>query len=359
MLQRAFRVIVWLWGGLLLSLVLAVWFGRQATSHMIAFKRYVPPNYTLVLFDVRTHTEHVLADAVSGGLIAWSPDGSALTYEANDPSGNNLYEIYRVRLDGSPPQNLTQYRRNDLSPIWTPDGQYILYERWSNGQTEILRMRPDGTQPQVLRSGQVEYDPLPSPDGKHILFSRSLDNNLNCVCVVPTDDPDRVTELATIYRRGVDLMLQWMPDSQSVLYVHNEGVFRVGIDGARFPQPIVQGVPVYGAVPSPDGQQIAYQTSGITGSGLYVSDADGANLREVPLPDYMRNITSLPAWSPDSAWLVFSAPGAIPSNVNLAARPQFFSVLYRVRPNGDGLHTLTPFRIGTNDNAPVFRPNER
>jgi len=50
-----------------------------------------------------------------------------------------------MRPDGSEVQRLTTHPYSDGYPQWSPDGQWIVFESWRDGNNEIYLMRPDGS----------------------------------------------------------------------------------------------------------------------------------------------------------------------------------------------------------------------
>ncbi len=74
-------------------------------------------------------------------------------------------EIYRIRPDGSDRQQLTHNETQETAVGFSPDGQWILFEGGNFENLELFRMRPDGSDVQQLTHNQVEeheatYSPL-------------------------------------------------------------------------------------------------------------------------------------------------------------------------------------------------------
>jgi eukaryotic-like serine/threonine-protein kinase len=95
-----------------------------------------------------------------------SPDGERLAV-ANDDAKSGIW-IYDIRRDTLSP--LTG-ERNGTHPVWTPDGQFIVYQA-ANG---ISFARADGgSQPELLtESKEFQYPSAFSPDGRTLAFYQS------------------------------------------------------------------------------------------------------------------------------------------------------------------------------------------
>ena len=95
----------------------------------------------------------------------FSPDGARLAV-ANDDVHSGIW-IYDIRRDTLSP--LTG-ERNGTHPVWTPDGQYIVYQAGG-----ISFARADGgSRPEPLtETKEFQYPSAFAPDGKHLAFYQS------------------------------------------------------------------------------------------------------------------------------------------------------------------------------------------
>ena len=111
----------------------------------------------------------------------WSPDGAWLVFESiRDGDG----EIYRVRPDGSDLERLTDTRADETRPSFFPDGSRIVYDRREGGVWEVW-MDPDGRDPRPLVAAPAGADwvawarhPVVSPDGARVAFDSDRDGNV-------------------------------------------------------------------------------------------------------------------------------------------------------------------------------------
>ncbi len=80
---------------------------------------------------------------------AWSPDGLTLVFSRQVPGTKNEIYLYAVRMDGSDPRQLSK-RAGEESPVFTPDGRFILYSGKRDGRYQVCIMGADGADPQPL-----------------------------------------------------------------------------------------------------------------------------------------------------------------------------------------------------------------
>ena len=117
------------------------------------------------------------------GNVALSPDGKRVAYNLNtmEPTaeaGEFEYKlhIWLADLDGSmPPRALTRGSESATQPIWSPDGKTIAFTRSVKGKSQIFLMPLDGGEARQLTDyNYVASNPQFSPDGSKVLFSTNL-----------------------------------------------------------------------------------------------------------------------------------------------------------------------------------------
>lgn len=76
---------------------------------------------------------------------AWRPDGQAVAFTARTPDGKR--QVWLATLDGRPPRPLTDATAHDETPVWSPDGQALVFssDRAPDGDVDLWLVNADGT----------------------------------------------------------------------------------------------------------------------------------------------------------------------------------------------------------------------
>ncbi len=132
--------------------------------------------------------------------------------------GNN--EIYRMNVDGSNQQRLTNTPENEVFTIWSPDGSKILFTRQiSTNVRQIWTMNADGSNqtrisPETIYATLYRY----SPNGQKILFARSPGVGTDNLWVMNADGSNAVQ--LTNNTSMIDHFAEWSPDGDKIAYGH-------------------------------------------------------------------------------------------------------------------------------------------
>ncbi|HET9401703.1 MAG TPA: amidohydrolase family protein [Candidatus Acidoferrales bacterium] len=108
--------------------------------------------------------------------VSQSPDGKRILFSA-------LTHLYSMDLPDGPcrdacsgsPRRITRGNSREFQPTWSPDGRWIAYVSWENGQGQIWKIAADGSgEPQQLTRMAAFYSDLTwSPDGDRIVALRA------------------------------------------------------------------------------------------------------------------------------------------------------------------------------------------
>jgi Tol biopolymer transport system component len=91
-----------------------------------------------------------------------SPDGTRVAF-ASTAAGNS--DIWTQNVDGSDLRQLTNDRAADSWPVWSPDGQWIVFASLRGGSWETRRIPSAGGASEKLFDGFFRGDWIPQPSG--------------------------------------------------------------------------------------------------------------------------------------------------------------------------------------------------
>jgi eukaryotic-like serine/threonine-protein kinase len=201
-----------------------------------------------------TNQRDLTNDAAFDRYPRWSPDGKKIAF-ASDRSG--IYEIWTIDADGTNLRQITFSGRDGTSiPIWSPDGNHILYRCLPNLCTV------DVTKPWAEQTPHrlPDFDPLDkrrfvawdwSPDGAQLVGSFSGEPMGVGFYSIPENRYETFEKM--------DNFPAWLPDSRRFIYGFENRLFVADArtkktrELALGPPETIQSVDV-----SPDGKLIYY-----------------------------------------------------------------------------------------------------
>ena len=99
----------------------------------------------------------VILSASTCSVFGKAPDTPKIVF-GSYRDGN--HEIYMMNPDGTEQTNLTNYRADDISPVWSPTGEHILFisdrEQKAWGTWDLYLMDPDGSNVQRWKASNPE-----------------------------------------------------------------------------------------------------------------------------------------------------------------------------------------------------------
>jgi len=244
----------------------------------------------------------------------WSPDGTKIAFQSTREP-HNLSSIYLMDADGTNVKCLTPEAKICRFPAWSPDGKKIAYcvmrrpgsSSWSGGGMKttamaaaqvmpdvILTMNPDGTAKQYAATG---WGPAWFPDSQRIAFT-SNSSGIWEIYSVNSYGSD-IKKHSSLFKARSDYgtslplcefpALAVSPDGGSIAVEYPDNTPGGGRDifvlmlNSDKPINITNKFDGASYCPSwsPDGTKIAFTLETMTGTGIYLMNADGSNLTKL------------------------------------------------------------------------------
>jgi hypothetical protein len=230
----------------------------------LAFAELPPPDYYYQV-SVAKLDGSSLKSIGYGSAPSLSPDGTRVVHmgPAVDGPADGLY-ITDLALGNT--TRLSGTAQGDMNPLWSPDGKKIAFTRGPSsgligapGPYNIVVINPDGSGFRQLTEGMhANYAQAWMPDGDRLLYT-------------------------VVSRDGASLQIMDIQSGEV------NPLFDVNYNGT--------------VVVSPDGNQLAFEEMLLLGKyGLFVSDLDGSNRKL--LADGDPYTVTVPTWSPDGSWVI-------------------------------------------------------
>ena len=231
-----------------------------------------------------------------------SPDGKSVVYSAYRE--DNIFEIYEVNIATGNIKRLTDRLGVLTAPEISPDGDQIVFTRWTAQSDRYLiwTMDRDGKNAGNI-SGVEGWDPTWSPDGKHVLYAANLNgsNQLYTIRVVDNSGRERtqIGNFSSLRGRS-----DWSPDGQFIVTYSGQPwdreVYIMKADGSDQRQLTPSGGNSQGPSISPDNHWVAFTAyfdhpDDIHGCEIYIVRTNGTDLRRLTDNDYC---DYQPRWGP-------------------------------------------------------------
>jgi len=189
----------------------------------------------------------------------WSPDGKFISFTTSNNNG-----LWLANTDGTGVRLLTTDEGIGFGYSWSPDGKFILGRpsitvvRSRQHQVKVFNV--DGSGYEILLPATRSLLGLPqwTKGGERVIFV----NNRQAEAAVPKALAQKAE---TVHSQAIYGML----DKLMVFDSHSKSSKSIASFDGRV---------LFNISPSPEGNKVSFQVQGL---GLYVIDADGANLRHL------------------------------------------------------------------------------
>jgi TolB protein len=182
----------------------------------LAFASNRGGGWDLFLLDLNSGITQPLTDvAGSAGHPTWSPDGAWIAYEAY---ADGDFDIWIHPTSGDQPDIQLRHPGMDVSPMWDPmSGRRIAFVSDADGFPDVYLANlddPDERFRNLTRSrGAAYHDPVFSPDGRWLASSRRLDG-LQSIVLHDLEQPELPVRVV-----GPGEDAAWSPDGRILLAV--------------------------------------------------------------------------------------------------------------------------------------------
>jgi dipeptidyl aminopeptidase/acylaminoacyl peptidase len=160
---------------------------------------------------------------------SFSPDGKKIVF-GSDRAGD-VSDLWTADADGGNPVRLTNFTDGfSGSPRWSPDGEWIAFDRTTDAQTDIYVVRAAGGAPRRLTTNPTnDYAPAWSRDGRWIYFGSHREGK-NQIWKMPVTG-GKATQIT---KSGGGRAFE-SADGQSLYYWngHAHSIWRVPVSGGQ------------------------------------------------------------------------------------------------------------------------------
>jgi len=170
-------------------------------------------------------------------------------------------QIYVMDYDGYRPRSLTNNKKLNLFPHWSPGNKFLAFTSYLDGNPDIHVMNlTTGESRSMVAFEGANITPAWSPNGKQLAFASSFDGDSD-IYAVQASDGTKLRQLT--FSPASDFAPTW----------------------------------------APSGMEIAFSSDRGGSLQIYVMDADGANVRRLT---FKGKYNTAPAWSPDGRWIAYT-----------------------------------------------------
>jgi Tol biopolymer transport system component len=272
-------------------------------------------------------TLRAVASVPGGHSPDWSPDGSFIALAqgnadfvwATSAFGNiasSAIVVVRVAT-GETSQVTPAGGSMDMSPVWTPEGETLLFVSDREGSRDIYESRIDDRgrpigEAQRLTVGADAHSLRIGANGLTMVYSAYTYSSNIWAYEIPrsgtisTRDGEPVTSENQILEYG-----DVSPDGEWLVFdtdrFGNQDIFKMPIDGGDEIQLTHDPANDFAPVWSPHGDEVAFYSMRHGTRDVFVMNADGSSLTRVTHDDMRQE--RYPRWSPDGNRLAYDGVG--------------------------------------------------
>ncbi len=255
---------------------------------------------------------------VEASFPTWSPNNKRIAYWYQSSSISKR-DIATIPVEGGEPVIVAKdFATSNWNPVWSPDGRHLYFVSSRTGSLNFWRVQINEVTGTVLSEPEPVVTPSKfsrhisfSRDGKRMIYVQTSDKSniqgveFNSKTLKTVGEPFWITQGDREITRP-----ELSPDGtrfvMRAVKITQDDIVTVDRDGREW-RDITNDAPFDRfARWSPDGKQVAfYSDRGDTGE-VWSANTDGTNLRQLTFHNSQETASGFPIWSPDGKFLIYT-----------------------------------------------------
>ncbi|HEX3867062.1 MAG TPA: hypothetical protein VHV78_09925 [Gemmatimonadaceae bacterium] len=239
----------------------------------------------------------------NGASPAWNPAGNAIVYTTYGASSTGvLSHIVDFDLTNSRPHVVVPQSRNVqlVTPIFTPDGNSVIYSRQGENGSELFSVPVSGGTPRQLTTsprGTTNTLATISPDGRRVVFVSDRGGPPELYIMDADGTNVNVLTAYDFSEKNYRAEPDWSPDGRFIAYqerVNDRFQLRIIPPSGGTPKQLTNDGENEQPSWAPDSRHLVFTSSRSGVRQLWILDTESNRLRQVTKSAGSK----LPAWSP-------------------------------------------------------------
>jgi TolB protein len=223
-----------------------------------------------------------------------------------------------INLDDSSTFRFPEFIDGGNDPVFSPDGQYLLYRSEKNFDNAIYVMDLATDTSYAISDGSLSTHAKFSPDGKKIIYSSSLDENFDLVILDLEDTTDNAQKTVAA-SKDAEIYGTFSPDGKLVSYasfdINYKGTVHVCSTSGKNDVSVSRGLgSSYNPKFSPDGKKLAFVSNKSGNFDIFICNSDGTGVKQ--LTNSSGNSVEFD-WFPDGKKIVYEDMKDNVSSINV------------------------------------------